>query len=300
MSTSTDFAVAALAAGAVLLVARGLGAPRSDTLAFLEAYEKDGVRRREQSSSALDRLAQDMVRAGWKIRVGELAGIWALGGLVLGGLLTVGFHNPAIGLVLGLVGSFAAIIYALRISVARRAKLIDLQLVQALSVISSLVAVGKMVPQAFEEAAKRVGAPLSTELEWVGAQYKAGADLVMALRRVGERLNSQEWDYFVTAVDMQERRGGDLAKLLGNLVGGVTTRIQLRGDMKAMLAEAQVTKIVAGGMPVFLFFAMAALVPSSTKLLFTTPAGLVMFFLAVFLWFMGVVVTSRMVAKVKI
>ena len=69
--------------------------------------------------------------------------------------------------------------------------------------------------------------------------------------------------------------------------------------MKALLAESQMTKLVAGGVPVFLFFIMSYVNPAQTKMLLTTRPGIEMFIAAIVLWAAGLFLTSRMVSKVQ-
>ena len=299
-SEVVDLGTALLAGAAVSLVVQGLSHRQSAALSYIEAEEAAGpLRPAAPSALSLARLRADMARAGWQLRLSELAAIVGLAALLLAFFATLAFKTVALGIPVGLAASAVGTFYALRFSIQRRQRLIDTQIIQALTLMSGLLGVGKMVPAAFAETAGKVGAPLSAELQWVADQYAAGADLAVALRRVGERLGSSEWDYLTTAIDMQQSRGGDLVKVLSKLTGTVATRVQLRGTMKALLAESQMTKLVAGGVPVFLFFLMSYVNPAQTKMLLTTRPGIEMFIAAIVLWAAGLFFTSRMVAKVQ-
>ncbi|MDA8316244.1 MAG: type II secretion system F family protein [Actinomycetota bacterium] len=240
------------------------------------------------------RLEDALVAAGWNLSARELAGLWVVASLVLAVAFALMSAKVVAGVLLGPILATAAVFFGVRLSALRRKRLVDEQLARVLVTISGMLAAGRRADSALEEAARTVGPPLGPELALVVRQYKVGVPLAEALAYAAHRLGSREFSYMVTAIEVHSEKGGDLATLLDKLAGSVASHISLRGEMRALLAEVQITRYVASAGPIAMIFLVWIASPATVKLLFTTATGFFMFVSAAALWIIGTFVIARM------
>lgn len=291
---------ALVAFGAVLFLVIGIASRRS-ALAALSEDIGYNVHKRSVEAAKLplyDRLLQELALAGLNLSVSEVFWLWLVGSGLLAVIITLGGHLGALGVVLAPLIVAGGAWFAVRLFQARRTIKIERQLIRALVILSSmLTAAGTTISRAIGEAAQRTPAPLGPELQHVADRVAANANLGDALREVGGRINSPEWQLLTTAVILQEKHGGDLPKMIKKVVDTMSARVQNRGEARSLLAEAQMAKLFLTAATPAMIGLLALFDPQQVHELFST--DLWMLGVSALLWLCGAAVTSWMVRSIE-
>jgi tight adherence protein B len=92
--------------------------------------------------------------------------------------------------------------------------------------------------------------PVSGEFKRAFDEQNLGMPLDTALTKMGERVPSMDVHFFVSAVLLQKRTGGNLAELLDKLAHLIRERFKLRGRIRAISAHGRMTGSVLSLIPV--------------------------------------------------
>lgn len=161
----------------------------------------------------------------------------------------------------------------LRLKKRHKTKLIEKQMPEAMELLARSLRAGHALPSSIELAAKEIPHPLGTELKIVYEEQRLGLGLNAALKRLGERVDSQDLQYFITAVMLQSETGGNLAEVMENLGSLIRQRLKLKGKIQALTAEGRFSALILTLLPFVVFAALTVLSRNYLDTLFTDPAG---------------------------
>lgn len=218
---------------------------------------------------------------GWIVQAGmpwEPVDLFVLTGasaVVPGVLLLLATRQPLLALIVGLAGASAPWIL-LRRKAAARSDRLNTQVVDMVELLASSLKSGFGVVQSLDLAAREQPEPMSGELKRVVREIHLGSNTEEALERFARRAADADLTLVVTAVLVQRRVGGDLAEVLLNLAGTIRDRIRVRGEVRALTAQARMSAWVVGMLPIALSAALFVLAPAHVSLLFTDPVGRLM------------------------
>jgi tight adherence protein B len=91
--------------------------------------------------------------------------------------------------------------------------------------------------------------PVSGEFKRVFDEQNLGMPIDAALSKMSERLPSLDVQFFVSAVLLQKRTGGNLAEVLDKLASLIRERFKLRGRIRAISAHGRMTGAVLSLIP---------------------------------------------------
>ncbi|MCK4649273.1 type II secretion system F family protein [bacterium] len=177
----------------------------------------------------------------------------------------------------------------------KRLEEFDNQLVDSLTTIANSLRAGLSFPQALETIAREASPPLSEEFSQVNREISLGTDTEEALLELTRRVPSRELHLAVTAINIAQEAGGNLAEVLGQLSSTMRQREMLQGKIKTLTAEGRLSGIVVGIMPILLGLAIHAIEPDLMKPMFHTLPGNIMLGVIVILLFLGAVVIKKIV-----
>jgi Flp pilus assembly protein TadB len=217
-----------------------------------------GVFGRIDTSGALE---QRLDRAAIPLRAGEyivISGAAALMTAVIAGLM-VGTPLASILAVL-LVAAIAWYLPTRR--AAKRVKMMQEQLPDALSLMAASVEGGQTFQRSIDMYRRDARPPLSAELDRVMAEVAVGSDLVVALENMAERSGVEDLKWAVEAVRIQQSTGGRLAPILHTLAEFMRTRQEVRREVQTLSAEGRMSGYVLFAIPIFLVVALEMKDPS--------------------------------------
>jgi tight adherence protein B len=110
-------------------------------------------------------------------------------------------------------------------------------------------------------------------LKVVYEEQRLGLGLNHALKRLGERVASQDLQYFITAVMLQSETGGNLAEILENIGYLIRERLKLKGKIRALTAEGRFSALILALLPFIIFVAINIVSRDYMNALLKEPAG---------------------------
>jgi tight adherence protein B len=122
---------------------------------------------------------------------------------------------------------------------SRRKKRFSESFPDALDVIVRSLRVGHPISVSLGLAARQMPDPIGTELGLVVDEVTYGLDLTEALQNMSERVDVEDFRYFVVAVSIQRETGGNLAEVLGSLAAVIRSRFRMFKKVRALAAEGK-------------------------------------------------------------
>lgn len=196
---------------------------------------------------------QQLARADIKLTVAEFAAlhiIAMIGFFVLGYFVIFG-QQLVMGMVSGFVGFFAPRIYVAR-QTSKRLINFEQQLPDTLGLWVNALRSGYSVMQSMEAISRDSPEPTSTEFKRVVQEVSLGIDMNDAMEHMLERVESEDLDLVVTAVNIQREVGGNLAEILEIISHTIRERIKLKGEIRVLTAQGRITGYLISGLPIIL------------------------------------------------
>jgi tight adherence protein B len=210
----------------------------------------------------------------------------ALGVLLLGPVLTV--LLTAFGL--------ASPTLLVRFYRARRIKLFDRQLVDALGSMASALRAGMTLYQAMEEVSRSTLPPLAQEFALTVREMRLGTPTDDAFDNLAKRVGSDDLKLVVTAVTTARGLGGNMAEIFDTLAATTRERFRIEGRIRALTAQGRLQGIVVGLMPVAVWLAFDAVRPDLTRPMMHHWFGYVMVTVIAIMEILGFFFLRRIVA----
>ncbi len=179
----------------------------------------------------------------------------------------------------------------------RKARLMkfEAQFPDALEFVSRAMRSGHAFSVSLEMLHKEYPAPLADEFKRVFDEQNLGLPLEVALERLGTRIPLLDVHFFVSAVLLQKRTGGNLANLLDNLAYLIRERFKLRGRIRAVSAHGRISGLVLSMIPLTVGVLMYWTNPSHMLFFFDDPDGKVLLAICVILQFLGFLTIRKIV-----
>lgn len=219
----------------------------SDLMEKAGAFAERALERTSLASKERTKLSQ----AAWALKPGEFAAILAAASLIaalLGFSLT---WSPAAAVVCG-TAVFTGVLFLLGNRARRRLRLIEQELPPTLQLLATSLDSGSSVLNGMTLIAQEGSPPLSTELSRVVAETAVGRPLIDALGAMAQRVGSRDIEWTVEAIRIQTQTGGKLADTLRVLAEFMRSRQEVRGEVRALSAEARLSAKVLTALPFLL------------------------------------------------
>ena len=301
----TPIIIAALAAGAIILIALGIALAGSGgvTLERLERYaatdkkestgEKAGLADLVSRSAALAQLnkvvekrdfganlLRDLGAADLKLKPSEYIAIWI--GATIGtpvvlfllGFVIPSLQNPII-LLGGLLLGFMAPRFWLNWRKGGRLKAFNKQLPDTVTLIANALRAGSSFLQAIELVVRESRPPISTEFSRVIREVNLGLPFDLALENMVRRVKSEDFELMATAISIQHQVGGNLAEILDSIAFTIRERIRIKGEIRTLTAQQRLSGYVVGGLPFFLALFIFVAAPTFFNPMFSAPPDII-------------------------
>lgn len=205
-----------------------------------------------------ERLRKTLIRAGSPKTAGEFGGKLAIIAVLASALTFLLSGSPLIALgpaiLMPLIG-FAR----LRKKAYKRVLKMETQLPEVLQLVAGSLDSGTSLLVALELAGEEGEEPLSMEIGRMVAECQVGRPLLEALDAMAERVGSKDVAWTAKAIRIQHQTGGKLADTLRILAEFMHARVEVRGEIRALSAEARISGKVLIAMPILIsaFFYVA-------------------------------------------
>jgi tight adherence protein B len=192
-----------------------------------------------------------LARADLKLKVGEFAALHVITTL---GFFAVAYFvlfsgDPIFSIIAGFVGFLAPRIYVSR-KVSSRLNAFESQLPDTISLWTNALKSGYSALQAMEAIARDSSEPTKTEFHRVVQEVQLGVDMGDAFQHLLDRVESEDLDLVITAVNINREVGGNLAEILGVIGHTIRERIKLKGEIRVLTAQGRITGYLISFLPI--------------------------------------------------
>jgi tight adherence protein B len=273
-----------------------LAEPSGKPEVLTELMEKAGLfaERVLKGTTAVGRLQLMLNRSGWSLRAGEFVAVVSASGLGAALVLLLLSGSPLVAFAAATVCGSLFVWVVARKGRSRTQK-IEEQLPSVLQMLSGSLEAGSSVLQAIELVVEEGDPPLATELARVVAETKVGRPLLESLQALAERIGSSDLDWTVEAIRIQNQTGGKLADTLRVLADFMRARLEIRGEVRALSAEARLSAKVLTALPLLVGAFLFLFRGSYLEPLYTTSTGRVMLIVGIAGLVFGSIWMRRMV-----
>ena len=197
--------------------------------------------------------------------------------------------------VLGVIfGAGAPFFYIYQKRKARLGKF-EAQFPDALEFVARAMRSGHAFSVSLEMLHREYAAPLGHEFRRTFEEQNLGLPLDVALERLGKRVPLLDVQFFVSAVLLQKRTGGNLASLLENLAYLIRERFKLRGRIRAVSAHGRISGLVLSMIPLAVALLMFYTNPDYILFFLDDPDGQVMMAACIVLQLLGFISIRKVV-----
>ena len=200
-----------------------------------------------------------LLRADVPLSTGEFTAILlavAVGGFLLGAWRA--------GVLVGILVAGTLLIlpiFYLKQRQARRRNTFTNQLPDVLTLLVGSLRAGYGLSQAIELVAREVPEPAAKEFQRVIRAMSLGLPMHQALEGMAERVESDDLDLVVTAINVQYEMGGNLSTVLENISETIRQRVRVLREVRVLTAQQRMTGNILAGMPIFLAVALSIISP---------------------------------------
>jgi len=223
-----------------------------------------------------DKIATQLARADAKLTPGEyvILNLTSILGFFLIGYLL--FHRSLfIGIAAGVAGFYAPGIY-LKIQQRRRLNAFNDQLGDAISLLANSLRSGYSLLQSIETVAKELPDPISMEFARIVQEVGLGLSNEQAMNNMLRRIQSDDLDLMITAVNVQHEVGGNLAEILEVIGHTIRERVRIKGEIRVLTAQGMISGYIISLLPVVLGLILYLMNPDYMVAMFQEVCGWIM------------------------
>ena len=237
-------------------------------------------------TSYTGQLAEDLQKADLRLKTSE----WILGqtglGIGLGALLAWRFGN-----LLWLLVGFGAALFGsgiyLRYRQGRRRRAFERQLAETITLLSNALKAGYSFAQAMSTVSRSAGPPIGDEFNRATREIALGIGVDDALNHMVARNKSEDFDFLVTAVQIQRVVGGNLAEILDTIAHTIRERVRIQGEIRTLTAQARFSGVIIFILPIALAVILSIISPDYFSPMFKQPLGWIMMSVGLFAMIVG-------------
>lgn len=264
---------------------------------FLDGLLRSAIQYLERSNYFIS-IKSKLLQAYIQMKPIEFIEISIISGLVVGAVFFQ-LYSKSWFFILGFLLGFKVPEIFIESIRKKRAKQLNSQLPQALSLLSNGLRAGFSFPQAMAVVSREMEAPIADEFSKVLRDNSYGKNMNEALEDLAKRTDDEDLDIFITTLLIQMQVGGDLSEILDTISGTIRERVKLKGDVHTLTSQSRMSAVIIGIMPIAIAGAIFMLNPEYIGALFSDPLGLMMLGTAAVMMMIGIISLVKIV-QVKI
>ncbi|MCX5714631.1 MAG: type II secretion system F family protein [Candidatus Omnitrophica bacterium] len=174
------------------------------------------------------------------------------------GLVAALLFKSALLAAVGVVVGFFVPNLVIKIREGKRKHLFNVQLLDAIMVLSSSLKGGLSLLQALEVLEEEMLAPMRQEIGLVVRENRMGVSIEDSLKHLGKRMNMEELSMVINSILVAREAGGDLTKVLSRLATTIRDNRKLRDSIRTLTLQGRMQGIIMSSLPfVFVWWVMA-------------------------------------------
>ena len=178
----------------------------------------------------------------------------------------------------------------------RRLRQFELQLPDALMMLSGALRAGASMASAIQLMAQEAQNPLAQEFSLVLREQRLGVSMEQSLNNLSRRVPTQTTVLVVSAMRIAGETGGGLAETLERTSHTIRSHLQMEGKIEALTAQGKMQAWVVGSLPILLMLVLNQMEPDSMAMLWHSRIGWATLVVIAFLEVMGIYLIRRITA----
>ncbi|MED2737493.1 type II secretion system F family protein [Bacillus toyonensis] len=170
------------------------------------------------------------------------------------------------------IGSLTPFVWTQRL-IKARAKKLEEQLIEFLMSLADGVKSSPTVQEALNTVANEMPEPLATELKKTVLELQYAKPFEEALENLANRIGMKEYTLVINAMQIQDKTGGELEKLLRNMARVFQERQELIAEVKKIVRGPKTTSYILLISPFGLIAMFGMMSDDFFSSLFTSPIG---------------------------
>ena len=259
-----------------------------------ESLGKIEERQNEKKKKAKSIQAR-LIQADWKMKPQNFMLLSVVLAVIGGAIPFLMKANPLICLGVAIVVGFGIPRFILNMAINRRQAKFTSHFADAMDIIVRGVRTGLPLNDCLKIIAHESPDPLGGEFRRVVEGEQLGIPIEVCLEQLYERMPISEVNFFATVLNIQKSTGGNLGESLANLSNVLRGRKMLREKIKALSAEAKVSAIIIGALPIVVMGLATLMSPDYMMPLYNTTTGQRNLMLGAGMMFFGTMMMRKMI-----
>ena len=253
-----------------------------------------GLNRAIAQQSFGERMATELARADLKLTVAEYF-LFNVASMLIGFLIPLLLFRNIVAIVGGLLGFYIPRLYV-KMRQRRRLIAFNNQLGDTITLLANSLRSGYSLLQSMETVAKELASPVSEEFGRVVREIGLGLSNEEALNNLLRRVNSDDLDLMITAINVHHEVGGNLAEILETIGHTIRERVRIKGEIRTITAGQRISGYIIAFLPFGLGAFLFMFNREYMSVLFTDQCGLAMLIVAAMGMVAGFFIIRRIVA----
>ncbi len=191
-------------------------------------------------------------------------------------VLSIALGSPGLGAVLGMLLAYYLLFAFLPSRLKAKAAKFGEDLPQILAIVASGLRAGLTFSSAISATAMQDRGEVGRQFRRAIAEVQFGSSLEDALRRVADRMQSEDLRWLVLALEIQREVGGSLSGILDGVSKTIKSRADIQREIKVLSAEGRMSGYVLVSLPIMAFLALVFIRLSYVAFFWTQTLGIVM------------------------
>ena len=270
-------------------------AVKQAALISVDEDAKSRVVRLVKRYQAANKIEELIEQAGMKWKLGQVVR-YCLSLAVAASYLSSMFlgSHQTYAVLIGFAAGSLPILYILRTK-SKRLRKFEEQFPESLEFVSRSMRAGHAFSVALEMIHREFQEPLAGEFRRTFEEHNLGMPLDVALQKLGKRVPSLDVHFFISAVMLQKRTGGNLAEILDKLAYIIRERFKLRGKIRAISAHGRMTGMALTSIPIGVAALMFIVNPEYVRFFIVDDLGNMMAAVAIVLQIIGYIAIQKIV-----
>jgi len=132
-----------------------------------------------------------------------------------------------------------------------------------------------------ETVAKELPPPISVEFTRVVREIGLGLSNEQAMNNMLRRIQSDDLDLMITAINVQHEVGGNLSEILETIGHTIRERVRIKGEIRVLTAQGMISGYIISFLPVGLGLLLYLMNPNYMGAMFKELCGWIMVAVAV-------------------
>jgi len=240
-------------------------------------------------------IATELARADLRLTVAEFLMLNVASALLGFMVALLAYRSLPAGLIGSVLGFYAPRWYV-RFRQRRRLIAFNNQLGDCINLLANSLRSGYSLLQSMQTVANELPPPISTEFARVIREVGLGLSTEQAMNNMLRRIQSDDLDLMITAINVQHEVGGNLAEILEIIGYTIRERVRIKGEIRVLTAQQMLTGYIIGFLPVGIGAVLFLINREYMGQMFTDPCGWVMIGVAVTIVGLGFFVIRKIVA----